>query len=46
MVSLYFVAQGDFCPGASTAAKGPRSQVPACLKRRPLDLGEEVRPLG
>ena len=31
MVSLYFVAQGDFCPGASTAAKGPRSLVPACL---------------
>ena len=25
------VAQGDICPGASTAAKGPRSQVPACL---------------
>ena len=25
------VAQGDICPDASTVAKGPRSQVPACL---------------
>ena len=25
-VSLYFVAQKAVCPGASTAAKGPRSQ--------------------
>ena len=24
--SLYFVVGGDVCPGASTAAKGPRSQ--------------------
>ena len=23
-VSLYFVAQGEVCPSASTAAKGPR----------------------
>lgn len=23
-VSLYFVAQGEVCPNASTAAKGPR----------------------
>ena len=29
---LYFVAGGDICPGAGTAAKGPRSQVPPCLK--------------
>ena len=26
IVSLYFVAQGEVYPGASTAAKGPRSQ--------------------
>ena len=26
---FYFVAQGDICPGASTAAEGPRLQ--ACL---------------
>lgn len=26
IVPLYFVAQGEFCPGASTAAKDPRSQ--------------------
>ena len=26
MVSLYFVSQGNICPGGSTAAKGPRSQ--------------------
>ena len=25
-VSLYFVAQGEVCPGASIARKGPRSQ--------------------
>ena len=31
MVSLYFVSGGDVCPGVSTTAKGPRSQVPACL---------------
>ena len=34
MVSLYFVAPGDVCPGGSTAAKGPRSQ-PVSLQ--PLD---------
>ena len=28
---VYFVARGGVCPGASTAAKCPRSQVPACL---------------
>ena len=27
IVSLYLVAQGDICPGASTAGKGPGSQV-------------------
>ena len=27
------VAPGDICPGASTAAKGPRSQAPGCLTR-------------
>ena len=35
-MSLYFVAQGDVHPGASTAAataKSPKSQVPACLRR-------------
>ena len=26
MVSLYFVVQGDICPGASTEAKDPGSQ--------------------
>ena len=26
IVSLYFVAGGEICPGASTAAKGPRPQ--------------------
>ena len=26
MVSLYFVAEGDICPGASTEAKDPQSQ--------------------
>ena len=31
VVSLYFVAQGDICPGASTAAKCLRSQVSDCL---------------
>ena len=31
MVSLYFVAGGDFCPGASTAVKGPRSQGPGYI---------------
>ena len=29
--SLYFVAQGDFCPGASSAAKDPRCQIPVFL---------------
>ena len=28
LVSLYFVAGGDVCPGASTLVKGPRSQGP------------------
>ena len=32
IVSLYFVARGDICPGATTAAKDPRSWGPACLK--------------
>ena len=31
IVPLYFVAQGDFCPGARTAAKDPRCQVQVCL---------------
>ena len=34
LYSLYFVARGDTCPSASTAAiaaMGPRSQDPACL---------------
>ena len=31
VVSLYFIAQGDICPGASTAAKGLRFQVADCL---------------
>lgn len=31
VVSLYFVAQGEACPGASTVADGPRSEVPASL---------------
>ena len=31
IISLYFVAGGDICPGASISAKGARSQVPACL---------------
>ena len=26
IVSLYSVAQGDVCPGASTAAEGPKAQ--------------------
>lgn len=26
IVCLHFVARGDFCPGTSIAAKGPRSQ--------------------
>ena len=30
-VSLYFSAQWDICPGASTVTKSPRSQVPACF---------------
>ena len=33
---LHFVARGDICPGASLAAKGPGSQVPACLRRSRL----------
>ena len=40
------------CPGASTAAKGPRSWVPVCLsinswllkKRRDCDLGQSIFP--
>ena len=32
IVSLHFVAQGDICPSSSTAAQGPGSQVPACLR--------------
>ena len=31
IVSLYFVAWRNFCPGTRTAIKGPRSQTPACL---------------
>ena len=34
IVSLYFVAQGDVCLGASTAAKGPRSQPVSPLSCR------------
>ena len=30
-VELIGHAPGGVCPGTSTAAKGPRSQVPACL---------------
>lgn len=30
---MYFITQGDICPGAGTAVKDPRSQEPACLKR-------------
>ena len=33
IVSLYFVAQRDFCPGTHTAIKGPRSQIQACLNK-------------
>ena len=33
LVSLYFVAQGNICLGASTLAKGPRSQ-PISLSHR------------
>lgn len=29
VVSLYFVAQGEVCPGASTVANGPRSEGPS-----------------
>ena len=42
IVSLYFVAGEDVCPGASTTvptAKGPRPQVRACLMRT-----QEVHP--
>ena len=30
-IYLYFAARGHLCPDASTAAKGPRPQVPASL---------------
>ena len=44
---LYFIALGDVCPGASPAAKGPRSQVPACLRDRPEVRGAvQVSPEG
>ena len=35
-VSLYLVALGELCPGASTAVKGLRSH-PACLKEESMD---------
>ena len=46
IVSLYFVAGGDVCPGASTAANHPRSQVPTSLNlpQQAGKLSDDLRP--
>ena len=40
-VSLWFVAGGEVCPGARTAAKGLRSQNDSGLELSRLKIGEE-----
>ena len=44
---MHFVAGGEFCPGASTAAKGPRSQRVSVGPSLVMCSGhmEPVRPL-